>query len=339
MKFLITNSLVILVAVSICHCQDYEDDYELPPARRPAPARVQPNYSGPAKNENRAPPVAILKQINRHNEDGSYTYGYESGDGTFKIETKLPNGEVKGKYGYVDDTGKVRVVEYGATKHGFAPAGEGITVPPPTLVDERPQSEQEEEYYEPQQVEPVRPAITAAKLRPRPKAQPAFESYSPPQQFEPINTPVPRRPQIAGAAPTPVETQTFDFGPVSRPSPARSFSPAPKPRPAPVQFAQPAPVENGFELRPRPAKITYVEPVERSEQGGGFASFEPAPRPAPRPAPSSFAPRPSASSYAPRKSAVPANGRTGGILDQLSKDYALPSDGAPPLHDISFGYY
>lgn len=72
----------------------------------------------------------------RHNEDGSYTYGYESGDGTFKIETKLPTGEVKGKYGYVDDTGKVRVVEYGATKYGFDPSGEGITVPPPTLVDE-----------------------------------------------------------------------------------------------------------------------------------------------------------------------------------------------------------
>lgn len=61
----------------------------------------------------------------RHNEDGSYTYGYESADGTFKIETKLPTGDVKGKYGYVDDTGKVRVVEYGATKYGFDPSGEG----------------------------------------------------------------------------------------------------------------------------------------------------------------------------------------------------------------------
>lgn len=61
----------------------------------------------------------------RHNDDGSYTYGYESADGSFKIETKLPTGEVKGKYGYVDDVGKVRVIEYGATKNGFAPAGEG----------------------------------------------------------------------------------------------------------------------------------------------------------------------------------------------------------------------
>uniref|UniRef100_A0A182KEM5 Uncharacterized protein n=1 Tax=Anopheles christyi TaxID=43041 RepID=A0A182KEM5_9DIPT len=71
-----------------------------------------------------------------HNEDGSYTYGYEGADGSFKIETKLATGEVKGKYGYVDENGKVKVVEYGANKYGFQPSGEGITVPPPTLVDE-----------------------------------------------------------------------------------------------------------------------------------------------------------------------------------------------------------
>lgn len=69
--------------------------------------------------------VYYFQFLCRHNEDGSYTYGYESADGTFKIETKLPTGDVKGKYGYIDDTGKVRVVEYGATKYGFDPSGEG----------------------------------------------------------------------------------------------------------------------------------------------------------------------------------------------------------------------
>jgi hypothetical protein len=28
--------------------------------------------------------------------DGSYTYGYEAADGSFKIETKAATGEVKG---------------------------------------------------------------------------------------------------------------------------------------------------------------------------------------------------------------------------------------------------
>lgn len=68
-------------------------------------------------------PVPILKQINRHNDDGSYSYGYEAADGSFKIETKYPNGEVYGKYGYVDDQGKVREVEYGASRRGFEPQG------------------------------------------------------------------------------------------------------------------------------------------------------------------------------------------------------------------------
>lgn len=78
-------------------------------------------------------PVPILKQIDRHNDDGSYSYGYEAADGSFKIETKYPTGEVYGKYGYVDDTGKVREVEYGANKFGFQPAGSDINVAPPTL--------------------------------------------------------------------------------------------------------------------------------------------------------------------------------------------------------------
>lgn len=67
--------------------------------------------------------MPILKQIDKHNSDGSYTYGYEAADKSFKIETKYPNGEVYGKYGYVDDQGQVREIEYGATKRGFEPAG------------------------------------------------------------------------------------------------------------------------------------------------------------------------------------------------------------------------
>lgn len=29
--------------------------------------------------------VAILKQIRKVNDDGSYTFGYEAGDGSFKV--------------------------------------------------------------------------------------------------------------------------------------------------------------------------------------------------------------------------------------------------------------
>merc|ERR1719158_510858 len=78
--------------------------------------------------ETTTPIVPILRSIDRQNPDGSYTYGYESGDGTYKIETRYATGEVKGKYGYYDDTGLFREVEYGAEpEKGFMPAGEGLT--------------------------------------------------------------------------------------------------------------------------------------------------------------------------------------------------------------------
>ncbi|KAK4881267.1 hypothetical protein RN001_004586 [Aquatica leii] len=99
-------------------------------------------------------PVPILKQINKHNEDGSYSYGYEGADGTFKIETKYPSGEVFGKYGYVDDTGKLREIEYGATKRGFEPQGNDINVAPPTIHNNQqvrplgPEEEDDGQYRE-----------------------------------------------------------------------------------------------------------------------------------------------------------------------------------------------
>jgi len=75
-------------------------------------------------------PVPILRYLDQQNPDGSYTYGYESGDGTYKIETRYATGEVKGKYGYYDDAGRLREVEYGASpKGGFEPSGEGLVSP------------------------------------------------------------------------------------------------------------------------------------------------------------------------------------------------------------------
>jgi Insect cuticle protein len=114
--------VVLATLLALCAAQDYED-YQPSSRQQHSPAAAR--YATEAPKEE---PIAILKQINKHNEDGSYTYGYEGADGSFKIETKAANGEVKGKYGYVDGEGKQRVVEYGANKYGFQPSGEGITV-------------------------------------------------------------------------------------------------------------------------------------------------------------------------------------------------------------------
>merc|ERR1711922_54194 len=54
----------------------------------------------------------IIKYINEINEDGSYTVGFEAADGTFKLETRDPEGNVEGKYGYLNEAGEVITIEY-----------------------------------------------------------------------------------------------------------------------------------------------------------------------------------------------------------------------------------
>merc|ERR1712168_1187370 len=72
-------------------------------------------------------PVPILRYIDQQNNDGSYTYGYQSGDGSYKIETRLATGEVKGKYGYIDANGNLKETTYGAMADlGFQPVVDGI---------------------------------------------------------------------------------------------------------------------------------------------------------------------------------------------------------------------
>lgn len=290
----------------------------------------------------------------RHNEDGSYTYGYEGADGAFKIETKLANGEVMGKYGYVDDTGNVRVVEYGANKYGFQPAGEGITVPPPTLVDESavkkssksPLESKESveyddgQYYEeaPRAAPPPPPVRQAPRPAPRP-AQRVASRPVPQPQFAPDDTYStfsstqnfgPSRPVSFGPSSPSFDPSSRSFGPSSPsfgPS-SPSFGPAP-PRAAvagavpvgpPTSYSQP----RALSAPPRP--VSRPQPQPQPQQ----SFFNPASAPAPV-----YESRPVAA--AAPSSSRGGFGRSSSILDQLEKDFALPSNSAPALHDITFG--
>ncbi|XP_050082210.1 pupal cuticle protein 27 [Anopheles aquasalis] len=160
-------------------------------------------------------PVPILKQINRHNEDGSYSYGYEAADGTFKIETKYANGEVQGKYGYVDDGGKLREIEYGASNRGFEPQGTDINVPPPTLSNSNypplgPNEEDDGQYRED-------PSIYYKDSRYNTKPAGGNAQYSAPRPAPVAYNPAPQQYyRNTAAAP----------------------QPAPAPAPAPAPFSQ-----------------------------------------------------------------------------------------------------
>lgn len=56
--------------------------------------------------EAKAPPVATIRNYNKVNDDGSFTFGYEAADGSFKEETRGTDCVVRGRYGYVDPEGK-----------------------------------------------------------------------------------------------------------------------------------------------------------------------------------------------------------------------------------------
>lgn len=292
--------------------------------------------------------------VHSHNEDGSYTYGFEGSDGSFKIETKAVTGEVSGKYGYVDDSGKLRVVEYGANKHGFQPSGEGITVPPPTLVElARHEDEADQEQDEGLQ-RPVKRPVQSVKV---PKA-----SYAPQ-----------RAGNDGGFVQQSAAARTVDFGDQttfdvpSRPDNPRVFGSSYRPTSSRQNFPQP-PVSGSFRAAPErddgPPTGSYSS-VQQFADGGAispnireipssafgeipsvtgpapYQTFEdqepltqpPAPYQARRKASSAAARTASAVNYRTESRQM----RTSSVLDQLAEQYALPKSSASrETHNYSF---
>merc|ERR1712066_605579 len=94
------------------------------------PAWTSPQFSSTTT------PVPILRYVDNQNVDGSYTYGYEAADGSYKLETRHQDGRVKGKYGYIDPDGNLREASYGAEAgRGFEPQIAGLELPPPVVAE------------------------------------------------------------------------------------------------------------------------------------------------------------------------------------------------------------
>merc|ERR1711893_77197 len=119
-------------------------------------ATERPLSAGPTTT-----PVPILRYVDTQNIDGSYTYGYEAADGTYKLETRFVDGRVKGKYGYIDPEGNLREASYGAEAgRGFEPQIEGVELPAPVV-------EPQEAFNEiPQPAAPAAPAKQFQNFQP-----------------------------------------------------------------------------------------------------------------------------------------------------------------------------
>lgn len=57
-------------------------------------------------------PVQTIRNYNKLNDDGSFTFGYEAADGSFKEENRGTDCVVRGKYGYIDPDGNKREFTY-----------------------------------------------------------------------------------------------------------------------------------------------------------------------------------------------------------------------------------
>ncbi|KAG8198322.1 hypothetical protein JTE90_021572 [Oedothorax gibbosus] len=61
----------------------------------------------------------VQYQLQDHN---SYRFGYDTGTGpsqSFREETRDPDGTVRGRYGFIDPLGTLRIVDYMADHTGF----------------------------------------------------------------------------------------------------------------------------------------------------------------------------------------------------------------------------
>jgi len=91
--------------------------------RRPpgVPRRVRPRHDNEKKgerqpNRDREPAgndnVGTVERYSHTNDDGSFTFGYISEDGSFREETRGVDCITRGKYGYIDPDGKKREFTY-----------------------------------------------------------------------------------------------------------------------------------------------------------------------------------------------------------------------------------
>lgn len=152
---------------------------------RPTPAtRSRADYNRPAlkttasaRTKDIAPKetVQTIRNYSKVNDDGSFTFGYEAADGSFKEETRGTDCVVRGKYGYVDPDGNKREFTYVS----------GNPCDPNNPDQNEEELEREEESNEPENVPanfPRRP-LRPTPQRQQPQQQPTT-THSPTTVFQ-----------------------------------------------------------------------------------------------------------------------------------------------------------
>lgn len=138
--------------------QAAEDDFDNVAVYQSRTRALPSPRSKDALHASKPPPVQTIRNYNKVNDDGSFTFGYEAADGSFKEETRGADCVVRGKYGYIDPDGNKREFSYvsGNPCDPNAPKDEEEELP----------EKEEEELSGPANYPVVRPVQRPVPVRP-----------------------------------------------------------------------------------------------------------------------------------------------------------------------------
>lgn len=138
--------------------QAAEDEYDSVAVYQPRTRALPSPRSKDGLHASKPPPVQTIRNYNKVNDDGSFTFGYEAADGSFKEETRGTDCVVRGKYGYIDPDGNKREFTY--------VSGNPCDPNAPKDEEEEEPEKEEEELPGPANYPVVRPVPRPVSLRP-----------------------------------------------------------------------------------------------------------------------------------------------------------------------------
>ncbi|KAK6630422.1 hypothetical protein RUM43_014767 [Polyplax serrata] len=205
---------------------------------QPRPSRV--------KETAKEPPVQTIRNYSKVNDDGSFTFGYEAADGSFKEETRGTDCVVRGKYGYVDPDGNKREFTYVS----------GNPCDPNAPNQEEEEEEEDKDESEESGEENVPQNIPKRPLRPlRPVPRPVVGRPSTTLFQQDFNT-VHQQSGVVPEEESPQQPQIY-----LHPTP----SSVPSPVPVAVPSAVPAPARIRGRVPTRPVPVQLPVPSEKPE--------------------------------------------------------------------------
>nr|CAH7756651.1 unnamed protein product [Callosobruchus chinensis] len=196
-----------------------------------------------ARTKESKPPVQTIRNYSKVNDDGSFTFGYEAADGSFKEETRGTDCVVRGKYGYVDPDGNKREFTYVS----------GNPCDPNAPKEEEQEQEQESNETENGPANYPTAPIQPIRRPPPPTAKPAVTLFQNAyQQTEAEEEEQPEPEQVLRPTPQPVRRPTPIY--ITRPSSYLSSS-------ASEASSQPQVYQRQATTTPAPSSVIYRDSV------------------------------------------------------------------------------